>query len=421
MPQHTQSKSTSYRPIAPFIAPSTTNSWRLDNQRELRISDSASLSPVTNQFHIDDNMDDPVLDQKTRRKEQNRAAQRAFRERKEKYVKELETKIKQMEIKHNKALASKEKEIETLQHRVIELEKELNKLKGIPSDNHHHLEMTTSALKATKIYDEEDNNNHNSNSNDEDTLNDQDNNSNHTNSDDTMMMLINDDDDTDSELHDLDMMESKQHNDNNNNMNDDSDLDDDNGGFLKLLPKYHQFNKSPSSAVACIRDKDGVSFCERLKEEVCSSAYNQLLSESLFDASGAFNEKVTDHPVPIVTENLPKDHPDHNNRHHPCDNNSHHHSDDNHHRTISFLDRLNETLMNDNFDFSSPHPDTLNPNNELISCSKAWHSLSTHSKFDIINVDLLCTELKKIAKCSNDGPVFCQHDLNLVLKWMDTI
>ncbi|KAI9307078.1 hypothetical protein BJ944DRAFT_158734, partial [Cunninghamella echinulata] len=222
-------------------------------------------------------------DQKTRRKEQNRAAQRAFRERKERYVKELETKIKDMEIEHTKALASKEKEIETLLYRVTELENELNKIKG--------------------------------------------------------------------------------------------------------------YNKPLSSAVACIRDKDGHSFCERLKEEVCSSAFNQLLSEPLFDASGTFNEKVTDHPVPIVTERIKEN----NNR-------------------------LNESLANDdNFDFSSPHPDTLLPNNELITCAIAWKSLSTHPKFEVIDVDMLCTELKKIAKCSNTGPVFSQHDLNIVLKWMDTI
>ncbi|KAI9305642.1 hypothetical protein BJ944DRAFT_136347, partial [Cunninghamella echinulata] len=37
---------------------------------------------------------------KIKRKEQNRAAQRAFRERKERYVKDLEMKIKQVQENH---------------------------------------------------------------------------------------------------------------------------------------------------------------------------------------------------------------------------------------------------------------------------------------------------------------------------------
>ncbi|KAI7872452.1 hypothetical protein BDF14DRAFT_1690260, partial [Spinellus fusiger] len=39
-------------------------------------------------------------DPKTKRKVQNRAAQRAFRERKERYVKDLEMKIKQIQETH---------------------------------------------------------------------------------------------------------------------------------------------------------------------------------------------------------------------------------------------------------------------------------------------------------------------------------
>ncbi|CAO3671732.1 unnamed protein product [Rhizopus stolonifer] len=67
------------------------------------------------------------------------------------------------------------------------------------------------------------------------------------------------------------------------------------------LQSLLEAQKAPESPVVCVRDKTGISFCERLKEEVCSNAYNQLLTEPLFDSQGYLNETVTEHPVPIVT------------------------------------------------------------------------------------------------------------------------
>ncbi|GAA5800141.1 hypothetical protein HPULCUR_005566 [Helicostylum pulchrum] len=69
-------------------------------------------------------------DQKQRRKEQNRAAQRAFRERKEKFVKELQTKIKEMEKKHELELIRVTKENESLKELVKKMEAEIYTLKG---------------------------------------------------------------------------------------------------------------------------------------------------------------------------------------------------------------------------------------------------------------------------------------------------
>lgn len=172
----------------------------------------------------------------------------------------------------------------------------------------------------------------------------------------------------------------------------------------------------PSSAVACIRDKDGVSFCERLKEEVCSSAYNQLLSEPLFDASGSLNETVTSHPVPIVTDRMDED----DRRPSIDDNDDDQHRFDMYDDPMYFLDRLTETLATERFDLSSPHPDTLTPDIKLIPCSRVWQTLSAHPKFDAFDVDLLCDELKKIAKCSGTGPVFTEHELNALVQWMET-
>jgi hypothetical protein len=68
--------------------------------------------------------------QKERRKEQNRAAQRAFRERKEKFVKELQIKIKQMELKHKDEVELVKRENRELKDRIKSMEAEIYTLKG---------------------------------------------------------------------------------------------------------------------------------------------------------------------------------------------------------------------------------------------------------------------------------------------------
>lgn len=74
-------------------------------------------------------------DPKTKRKVQNRAAQRAFRERKERYVRELEAKIKRMHDTHMHATAQLSREIHYLRSVVRHLETELCNAKGIPADS----------------------------------------------------------------------------------------------------------------------------------------------------------------------------------------------------------------------------------------------------------------------------------------------
>ncbi|KAI8138336.1 hypothetical protein BJV82DRAFT_301128 [Fennellomyces sp. T-0311] len=70
-------------------------------------------------------------DPKVKRKVQNRAAQRAFRERKERYVKELESKIKQVQDSHLQATAQLVQENQHLRSIVYRLEAENFALKGI--------------------------------------------------------------------------------------------------------------------------------------------------------------------------------------------------------------------------------------------------------------------------------------------------
>lgn len=67
-----------------------------------------------------------------KRKAQNRAAQRAFRERKEKYVKELEIKIKQVQDSHMVTITQLLGENQQLRAIVYKLEMENSNLKGVP-------------------------------------------------------------------------------------------------------------------------------------------------------------------------------------------------------------------------------------------------------------------------------------------------
>lgn len=71
-----------------------------------------------------------------KRKAQNRAAQRAFRERKERYVKELESKIKQVQDAHLVATAQLVRENQQLRTIIYRLESENYALKGIPMQSY---------------------------------------------------------------------------------------------------------------------------------------------------------------------------------------------------------------------------------------------------------------------------------------------
>lgn len=151
----------------------------------------------------------------------------------------------------------------------------------------------------------------------------------------------------------------------------------------------------PSSAVACIRDKDGVSFCQRLKEEVCSNAYDQLLTEPLFDAHGFLNETVASHPVPIVTDT----------------------KQETRSRSDIFYE-LEQSL------FAELSPSTMSSElsgcgKDLVSCSVVWNQMAKHPLFEKFDLEDLCDELKKRAKCSRTGPVFEEYEVQEVMTMME--
>lgn len=61
----------------------------------------------------------------------------------------------------------------------------------------------------------------------------------------------------------------------------------------------------------------------------------------------------------------------------------------------------------------------MNSGIKLIPCSQIWERLSQHPNFDEFDMDRLCEELKKKAKCSGTGPVIPESELQEVLRKMD--
>lgn len=329
--QHILAPSHSYRPIAPSLAPapilpcpivpetnkrkwSSTQDDSTDhlsrnvylflkkNTRMIKhFALTYSLVDRRNSVSSQGSGSSPTLaaDQRVRRKEQNRAAQRAFRERKERYVKELEDKIKEIEAAHRLEVAGLKREIEELKLKTQSKGFDLSSSSTSPS-------ITEQASPVTE---------------------------------------------------------------------------------------YTMTPRVSSSAVACIRDKDGVSFCERLKEEVCSNAYDQLLTEPLFDSHGFLNETVASHPVPIVTSTV---------------------SPTQKERTrFDIFNELEQSLNKNAAPLQEP------ANVDLISCAVVWNRMEKHPLFQKFNLDLLCNELKKKAKCSRNGPVFEEYEVQEVINMME--
>ncbi|KAK9465435.1 transcription factor PAP1-domain-containing protein [Lipomyces arxii] len=58
-------------------------------------------------------------------------------------------------------------------------------------------------------------------------------------------------------------------------------------------------------------------------------------------------------------------------------------------------------------------------NKPLMGCTALWDRISMHPKFGDIDIDVLCSELRTKAKCSESGVVVTESDLNAVLKKID--
>ncbi|KAG0952413.1 hypothetical protein G6F57_002654 [Rhizopus arrhizus] len=104
---------------------------------------SGSKSPRTKRSGRKIMINDDEDEEKKRRKEQNRAAQRAFRERKERHVKELERRFRQFQDKHTMSIQQLIQENQYLRSVICRLEVENCVLKGTPVDS---IEDVTKAL-----------------------------------------------------------------------------------------------------------------------------------------------------------------------------------------------------------------------------------------------------------------------------------
>ncbi|KAG2233016.1 hypothetical protein INT48_007592 [Thamnidium elegans] len=116
-----------------------------DNAGETYVTLQEEEYTVLNLSHEDEDDSQAMMqmvpsdqDPKVKRKAQNRAAQRAFRERKERYVKELEAKIKQVQDANLVTTTQLVRENQQLRSIIYRLETENYALKGIPLQPYQH-------------------------------------------------------------------------------------------------------------------------------------------------------------------------------------------------------------------------------------------------------------------------------------------
>ncbi|ORX54074.1 hypothetical protein DM01DRAFT_1043203 [Hesseltinella vesiculosa] len=123
-------------------------------------------------------------------------------------------------------------------------------------------------------------------------------------------------------------------------------------------------------------------FCHRLNEEVCNNPFDQLLSEPLFDPSGSLN-------MNLGFPSLDQEHP---------------------------------LLLADDFHLSNEkHPldqkDKVTPS--YLPCLEIWQRLRSHHRFEDFPGDELLGLVKTFAKCSLNGPVLLERDIQFILQKMD--
>ncbi|OBZ87625.1 hypothetical protein A0J61_04341 [Choanephora cucurbitarum] len=342
--QESTSPSTSaFRPIMPSSTPPKI----LPRPESLKLNNDQSWIRIPSKRPMKGPNEDVIKlpgvnstnDLRIRRKEQNRAAQRAFRERKERYVKELEDKIKEIKAAHAIQVAQLEKENQELKLALKRLQNTSPEAASTPNKKQRKRSLSPVGDISSPQFS-----------------------------------------DTQSPINASPVSTSPR-----------------TASPMRTSPiNTSPTPRIPSSAVACIRDKDGISFCERLKEEVCSRAYNQLLTEPLFDSHGFLNETISSHPVPIVTTD----------------------EEGNECRKSEIFNRMEQDLT-DRFLPTQHDASALHKADGFISCSEVWAKISAHPRFEEFDVDELCDEIRKRAKCSRNGPVFEEHDVIEVLETME--
>ncbi|KAI9271947.1 hypothetical protein BDA99DRAFT_557148 [Phascolomyces articulosus] len=254
-------------------------------------------------------------DPKVKRKVQNRAAQRAFRERKERYVKELESKIKQVQDNHLHATAQLIQENQHLRSIVYRLEAENFALKGIHIQFPIHPSPYPSNTSTTS-----------------------------TNN-------------TTTPHHPHSMLPpppstSHHHTTSPTRSSRDVQYTFSISTPATLRPKMFSHKED--------REQEA-QFTRLLQEQVSNDAIEQLLSQPLFDTCGGLI-------APYVTSK------------------------------------------------GEEEPS----NNKLLTCPIIWQRLCKHTRFSYFTMEELCQEVRKHAKCTEEGPAVTEAEMKEILRFMDT-
>lgn len=316
-------------------------------------------------------------DPKQKRKAQNRAAQRAFRDRKERYVGELEDKIAELEEENASWAGKLEKETKNLKKRVEELEAENYVLKGTAFTFDFPLEKARNTSGNQKS----------SSSPRKDS----------------------DSDSYGSPRFSRDSSNPfESFSDTNSNVNSPPSLEDDtspNSGHKDSLfsTSYSESSTSP------FNDNDifATSFPPVEESKESQQVVDQLLSEPIFDQAGGLTEFMNSafstgnlDPTLFTEYRLPNSTP---------------------HDTEQLPPLFEGDL--DDLGFGSVHAEpniTDLEHDRPSACSENWVRLKKHPYFDDMDLTWLCEEMRTKATCRGSVYRLSEDDVTRVLKRLDT-
>jgi len=316
-------------------------------------------------------------DPKQKRKAQNRAAQRAFRDRKERYVSELEEKIAELEEEKKDWAGRLAKETSSLKKRVEELEAENYALKGTAFTFDFPLEKARASATqfgAGSPPKDSESDSLSSPSFSRDSSNPFESNS-----------------ETNSNAHSPPSLE-----------------EDSPGSTHKDSLFSTSFSESSSSP---FNDNDlfATSFPPIKESKDTQQHVDQLLSEPIFDQSGGLTEfmnsafSTTNMDPTLFTEyRLPNDTPNDNG--------------------VDQLPPLFEGDLDDlGFAPVNPEPNISDIEHDRPSaCSENWKRLKKHPHFDDMDLTWLCEEMRTKATCRGSVYRLSEEDVDHVLKRLDS-
>ncbi|KAI8098842.1 uncharacterized protein BX664DRAFT_319733 [Halteromyces radiatus] len=318
-------------------------------------SDNDTLLQTNKQTDDESNLSPSELQRK--RKEQNRIAQRAFRERKERYVKELEEKVAQLEKDRINEMKTLQDENKLLHQRVKEMETEIYTLKGAE----RAFERSIQKLREAGI-----------------------------------QLPV----DTTTDSGHLPTSPPVDSNEAPSPFDPSSSITTTSSAIV-TTPTNNQWHSSP------FMDSSPYS----------ASSSSMTPSSPLYDLS---NERVYD------------DHQQNNNNNSNDDNSSNDNIQLDHPSLTTYLPpHISETTttnlhdqhqeimgfaQNETGRFNHQVDPRIEQGAKTIPCDRMWETLQEHPNIDMFDMDTLCVELQKKARCSGSGAVILEEDFIDVLK-----